>query len=186
MKSTWTSWATRRVALGLAVGVGATVLLAGCAVSPPGGKFVPIRPFDAQRYMGTWYEMARIDHGFQKGLVNARADYTLQSDGTVKVVNQGYHPEKQEQKRIEGVAKFVGEPTVAALKVSFFGPFYGGYNVVALDEGYQTALVVGESADYFWLLTRNPDMPEAEVNQWLQKAQALGVDLGKVIRTRKR
>lgn len=186
MKSSLTSVTTRRLALGLAVGVGAALLVAGCAVKPPGGKLVPVSPFDAKRYMGTWYEMARIDHRFQKGLVNSRADYTLQSDGTVKVVNQGYNPEKQEQKSVEGVAKFVGEPNVAALKVSFFGPFYGGYNVVALDESYQTALVVGEDASYFWLLARNPNLPEAEVDRLLQQAQSLGVDLSKVIRTRQR
>ena len=177
---------SRRAALGLTLALSASVLAVGCAVSPPGGRFQPVSPFDVERYMGTWHEIARIDHRFQRGLVNASAEYSLNADGTVKVVNRGFNPVKNEWKSVEGVGKFVGDRNVAALKVSFFGPFYGGYNVVALDPGYQTALVVGEDPSYFWLLARDRNLPEAQVEKLLQQAAAMGVDLGQVIRTQRR
>lgn len=183
MKPISFSPATRRLALGVSVALGAALLVAGCAVKPLRGNVQPVSPFDVKRYAGTWHEIARIDHRFQKGLVNASAEYSLNPDGSVKVVNRGYHPEKQEWKSVEGVAKFLGEPNVAALKVSFFGPFYSGYNVVALDPGYQVAIVVGEDLSYFWLLARDKHLPKAQVDALLQKAQVLGVDVGQVILT---
>lgn len=163
-----------------ALAVGTAVLATGCAVSVP-EQLEPVSNFDVNKYAGTWYEIARIDHRFEKGLINTTAQYTLQPDGSVKVVNKGYNPEKKAWKEVEGKAKFLGDPNVAALKVSFFGPFYGGYNVVALDTDYQTSLVIGQDMDYFWLLSRNKTMPREEVQQWLQKAQNIGVDLNKVI-----
>lgn len=162
------------------VAAGVAVLGAGCAVSVP-QNIQPVRNFDVNKYAGTWYEIARIDQRFQKGLINTSAKYSVNPDGTVKVINRGYNPEKKEWKEVEGKAKFVGEPNVGALKVSFFGPFYGGYNVVSLDEQYQNALVVGSDTDSFWLLSRSKTLPREQVQQLLQKAQSLGVDLNKVI-----
>lgn len=158
----------------------ATLLAAGCAVSVP-ANVQPVQNFDAAKYMGQWHEIARIDHRFQKGLTKAMANYTLNPDGTVKVINRGFNAQKNEWKSVEGTAKFLGDPKTAALKVSFFGPFYGGYNVVYLDPQYQTSLVVGENTDYFWLLSRTPDLPREQVQQLLQKAQSMGVDLNKVM-----
>lgn len=158
----------------------ATVLATGCAVKVP-ANIQPVQNFDAAKYMGQWYEIARIDQRFQKGLTKAQAHYTLNPDGTVKVVNRGFNAAKNEWKEVEGTAKFLGDPKTAALKVSFFGPFYGGYNVVALDPNYQTSLVIGEDTSYFWLLSRTPDLPKAQVQQLLQKAQSMGVDLNQVI-----
>lgn len=158
----------------------AAVLAAGCAVKVP-ANIQPVQNFDAAKYMGQWYEIARIDQRFQKGLTKAKAQYSLNDDGTVKVVNSGFNAEKNEWKSVEGKAKFVGDPQTAALKVSFFGPFYGGYNVVHLDPNYQTSLVIGESPDYFWLLSRTPDLTKEQVQALLQKAQSMGVDLNKVI-----
>ncbi|MGN1055148.1 MAG: lipocalin family protein [Comamonas sp.] len=160
-----------------------TVFAAGCAVSVP-ANIEPVQNFDAAKYMGQWYEIARIDQRFQKGLTKATANYALNSDGTVKVINRGFNAEKNEWKEVEGKAKFIGNPKTAALKVSFFGPFYGGYNVVYLDPAYQTSLVIGENTDYFWLLSRKPDLPKDQVQALLQKAQSLGVDLNKVIMAR--
>lgn len=161
----------------------ATVLAAGCAVKVP-ANIQPVQNFDAAKYMGQWHEIARIDHRFQKGLTKAEAHYTLNADGTVKVVNRGFNAEKNEWKEVEGTAKFLGDPKTAAMKVSFFGPFYGGYNVVHLDPNYQTSLVIGENTDYFWLLSRNPDLPKDQVQALLQKAQGMGVDLNKVMLSR--
>ncbi|MEF8690712.1 UNVERIFIED_CONTAM: lipocalin family protein, partial [Comamonas sp. A-3] len=98
----------------------------------------PVTGFDAKRYMGTWYELARIDHSFEKDLTQVSASYSLNDDGSVAVLNRGFDSVKQKWREAEGKARFLGSPDVGALKVSFFGPFYGGYNVVSLDEDYQT------------------------------------------------
>ena len=129
------------------------------------------------RYIGHWYEVARVDNTFERGLTQASATYTRNADNTVKVVNRGYDPVRKEWKEAEGVAQFVGEPTRAALKVSFFGPFYGGYNVVALDENYQWAMVVGSSKDYVWILSRTPTLPGHVQEHLLERAQAMGIDV---------
>lgn len=171
----------RHHVLGLAALLTGTALLAtGCAVKVP-TQLKPVGNFDVHKYAGTWYEIARIDHRFEKGLINTSAQYSLNPDGTVQVINKGYDPEKKAWKESQGKAKFLGDTKEAALKVSFFGPFYGGYNVVALDANYQTSMVIGQDMDYFWLLSRTKTMPKEEVQQWLQKAQSIGVDLNKVI-----
>lgn len=172
----------RRALLRVALAASAAAVLAsGCAVKVP-ANIQPVQNFDAAQYMGQWYEIARIDQRFQKGLTKASAQYSLNPDGTVKVVNKGYNAEKKEWKEVEGKAKFIGEPTVGALKVSFFGPFYGGYNVVHLEPNYQASLVIGGDTDSFWLLSRTPTMPPEKVQELLQKAQGMGVDVSKVIR----
>ena len=160
----------------VAAGVAA---LYGCAVSVPKG-LQPVTGFDAKRYMGTWYELARIEHSFEKGLTQVSAQYSLNDDGTVAVVNRGYDASKKEWRQANGKARFLGDPSIAALKVSFFGPFYGGYNVVSLDDQYQTSLVIGNSLDYFWLLSRSKSIPEQQFRRLLEKAQSLGVDLSQV------
>jgi apolipoprotein D and lipocalin family protein len=170
-KSTWFLMA--------AVVAGAS-LVSGCAVSVP-RNVQPVTSFDVQRYAGTWYELARIDHRFEKGLINTSAHYSLNPDGTVKVVNRGFNPEKKAWKEATGKARFLGDPRTAALKVSFFGPFYGGYNVVHLSEDYKTALVIGQDLDYFWLLSREKTLPPAQKQALLREAARLGVDLNKVI-----
>ena len=169
-----------RFAAFAAVAAGTGVVLAGCAVTVPSGVR-PVGGFDAKRYMGDWYELARIDNRFEKGLTKASANYSLNADGTVKVINRGYDAAKDEWRQVEGTARFLQESNVAALKVSFFGPFYGGYNVVSLDDDYQTALVVGGNSDYFWLLSRRKQIPKEELKALLDKAQGLGVDLSRVI-----
>ena len=171
---------SRRRVLFTALSMVASAGLAGCAVSVP-AHIQPISGFDAAKYAGTWYEIARIEQWFEKDLIQTSAQYTLQSNGSLQVINRGFHPEQQEWKESVGTARFLGDSRVAALKVSFFGPFYGGYNVVSLDADYQVALVVGHSTDYFWLLSRKQHLPQAEIYQLLQKAQAMGVDLNKVL-----
>lgn len=164
-----------------ALALGAVLLTAGCAVSVP-PTVRPVSPFDIQRYAGTWHELARIDHVFEKGLVQTSAHYTLNADGTVRVVNRGFDPAANKWKEAVGKAKFLGDPSVAALKVSFFGPFYGGYNVVSLTDDYQTAMVIGDSLEYFWILSRATSIDEAQMQTLLRQAQRMGVDLDQVIR----
>lgn len=160
--------------------VAAALFVSGCAVRVP-DNLQPVTNFDVARYAGTWYELARIDHRFEKGLIQTSAQYSLNPDGTVKVVNRGFNPAKNEWKEATGTARFLGDPRTAALKVSFFGPFYGGYNVVRLSDDYQTALVIGNTRDYFWLLSRQKTLPAAQKQALLAEAARLGVDLNRVI-----
>ena len=156
------------------------VLLAGCVGKPDNVK--PVDKFDSARYLGKWYEIARMDHSFERGLTNVTAEYSMRDDGGIKVVNRGYNPAKKEGKDAEGKAKFVGAPTVGYLKVSFFGPFYGSYVVFDLDrENYSYSLVSGPDKDYMWLLSRTPTMDAATKKRLLDKAQALGFDTSKLI-----
>lgn len=167
------------LALAGAAAVVTLLALSACATRPPAGV-QPVGNFDVQRYAGHWIELARIDQRFEKGLVQTSADYTPNADGTVAVVNRGYDPKKKEWRSVQGKARFLGDPETAALKVSFFGPFYGGYNVVALDPNYQWAMVMGSDTDALWILSRTPALPPGVRNRLLAQARAWGVDLDKV------
>ncbi|MCD7976572.1 MAG: lipocalin family protein [Tannerellaceae bacterium] len=127
--------------------------------------------------------MARLDFHFEKNIINATAEYSLNEDGSIKVVNRGYDIKKQEMKESVGKAKFVDSPEEGKLKVSFFGPFYAGYNVVAIDPYYKYALVAGKNHDYLWILSRETTMPENVKHEYLQKARELGYDTSKLLWT---
>ena len=161
--------------------VAASFLLVACsAPTPPSGVTV-VSPFNPQRYLGTWYEIARFDHHFESGLEKVTATYSLRDDGGLDVVNKGYNPDRGMWQKTDGVAYFTGEPTRAALKVSFFGPFYGGYNVIALDKDYRYALVCGPDRDYLWLLARAPKIPPEGKQQMLDIATRQGFDVSKLL-----
>jgi len=148
--------------------------LGGCAVAPPAGV-TPITGFELNRYLGPWYEIARLDHSFERGLSNVSATYGRREDGGVQVMNRGYDDRQGIWKEAEGRAYFLGEPTVGSLKVSFFGPFYGGYHLIALDQDqYAWAMISGPSRDYLWILARTRQLPLAVLEQLLQQARALG------------
>jgi apolipoprotein D and lipocalin family protein len=153
--------------------------LNACATIPKGA--VAVKPFDKNRYLGKWYEIARFDFRFERNLNNTTATYSLNSNGTIKVVNRGFNYVKNKWKQAEGKAKFVGASDLAMLKVSFFGPFYGGYNVIALDDDYQYALIAGSSLDYLWLLSRTTSMPDSVKNEFLRKAEAIGFNTQNLI-----
>lgn len=150
----------------------AALLLAGCTGVPQGIQ--PVRGFEVERYLGTWYEIARLDHAFERGLSDISATYTRRGDGGIAVLNRGWDIEKRVWREARGRAYFLDSPEVASLKVSFFGPFYGGYHVFALDPNYQWALVCGPSRDYLWILARTPDLPEALLLELLDKARRAG------------
>jgi len=159
----------------LAVAAGSCVLLlAGCHYTPEGVQ--PVHGFDVNRYMGRWYEIARLDHSFETGLEQVTATYSLQADGTVQVVNRGFDPRKNQWQEARGRAQFVGAQDVGALKVSFFGPFYAGYNVVDIDPEYSNVLIVGPNRSYLWILSREPAPPAAVVERLKHKAAELGWD----------
>jgi apolipoprotein D and lipocalin family protein len=143
--------------------------LAGCAGAPEGVTVVD--DFELDRYLGTWYEIARLDHRFERGLSNVTATYSMRDDGGVRVLNRGFNTDEGEWEEAEGKAYFVGDPTVGQLKVSFFGPFYGGYNIMELDKsGYQYALVAGPDRGYLWLLARSPDIDKQVIERLVSVA----------------
>ncbi|MGL4206593.1 MAG: lipocalin family protein [Aeromonadaceae bacterium] len=147
-------------------------LMLGCTGTPTG--LTPVHDFDLNRYLGHWYEVARLDHSFERGLSQVTATYSLNPDGSVKVINRGYDADKQEWKEAQGKAWFVSSPNIGHLKVSFFGPFYGGYNILILDQAYQYALVSGPDRDYLWILSRSPQLPEATYLNLVAQAKQLG------------
>ena len=149
-------------------------ILASCATIPKGATAV--QPFNQEKYLGKWYEIARMDFKFEKNLNNTTATYSLNQNGTIKVENRGYNYVTEKWQESTGKAKFVSNPEVANLKVSFFGPFYAGYNVVAIDPNYQYALVVGKSLDYMWILSRETTIPETVKLEYLNKAKDLGFE----------
>jgi apolipoprotein D and lipocalin family protein len=159
----------------------ATLLLGGCIALPEGIE--PVVDFKLQNYLGTWYEIARLDHSFERGLEQVTATYSLQEDGGVSVVNRGFKREAGEWKEATGRAYFVGEPSVGRLKVSFFGPFYGGYNIIALDhENYQWAMICGPSRKYLWILARQPQISEDIITKLLDQAKSANFPLEGLIR----
>jgi apolipoprotein D and lipocalin family protein len=158
----------------------AALLLAGCTDIPEGVTVV--RGFELDRYLGTWYEIARLDHSFERGLNNVTATYSMREDGGVRVLNRGYNPARQKWKEAEGKAYFIDQPDVGRLKVSFFGPFYGGYNIIELDkEQYSYVLLCGPDRDYLWILARSPSLPRATVERLVQRAGQLGFQTDQLI-----
>lgn len=150
------------------------VMLSACSTAPPEGVR-PVTPFDINRYLGQWYEIARLDHSFERGLSDVSATYALREDGSVKVINRGYDLKRQDWKEAVGRALFIGDPGTGSLKVSFFGPFYGGYHVIALDQqDYRWSLVAGPNRDYLWILARDKVLPADVREQLLAKAKAAG------------
>ena len=143
-----------------------------------------VKPFDENRYLGRWYEIARMDFKFERNLNNVTANYSLRKDGKIKVVNRGYDYTKKEWKEAVGKAKLCGAPDEAILKVSFFGPFYSGYNVIALDNDYKYALVAGKNLSYLWILSREKTVPDDVRQNYLKVAQGLGYNTSALIWTK--
>lgn len=154
--------------------------LTGCTGKPDNIK--PVDNFQSDKYLGKWYEIARIDHRFEKGLSKVSAEYSLKDGGGIKVLNRGYSAKDNKWSESVGKAYFVGSDNQAYLKVSFFGPFYGSYIVFELDqENYQYALVSGPDKSYFWLLSRTPTMNPELQKSLIDKAVSLGFDRTKII-----
>jgi apolipoprotein D and lipocalin family protein len=164
---------------GLALGL-LIALAAGCTGIPKGVEAVT--QFDPDRYLGTWYEIARLEHHFERGLEDVSATYTRRDDGGITVRNRGYDPKRQEWREAIGRAYPLGDPSIASLKVSFFGPFYAGYHVIALDEDeYSEALVSGNSRKYLWILARSRVLPEERRLLLVEAARRSGYDVDELI-----
>lgn len=159
----------KRLSLLLALCLG----LVGCYEPPEG--LTPVKGFDVQRYLGRWYEIARLDHRFERGLSRVTATYSLNTDGSLRVLNRGLDATRNAWEEAEGRAEFTGPATTGSLKVSFFRPIYAGYHVLYVDPDYRTALVSGPDRDYFWILSRTPSLPAATRASLVKRAKAMGI-----------
>lgn len=158
------------------------LILTACTGIPEGIK--PVEQFDVSRYLGKWYEIARLDHRFERGLTAINAEYSLRADGGLKVLNSGYNIKTGERDQAEGKAYFLGKPDIGSLKVSFFGPFYGGYHIIELDKlDYQYAMITGPDRDYLWILARTPTLDKAILQRLIARAKSLGFAVDKLIFT---
>ncbi|WP_330147221.1 lipocalin family protein [Shewanella oncorhynchi] len=155
-------------------------LLSGCLGMP---KLVqPVNDFELNKYLGKWYEIARLDHSFERGLSQVSAEYSLKEDGGVRVINRGFSAAKNEWKEAEGKAYFVNGDSEGYLKVSFFGPFYGSYVVFELDhKNYQYAFISGPDTDYLWLLAKTPTVPPEVLQKFVEMSKARGFDTDSLI-----
>lgn len=157
------------------------LLFSGCSGGFP-KNVTPIQQFDVKRYLGTWYEIARLDHSFERGLEQVTAEYSLLDDGKIQVVNKGYSPAKDAWKQASGKAFLAGRTDEGFLKVSFFGPFYSSYVIFDLDtKNYQYAYVSGPNHSYLWLLSRTPKVDEATMAHFVKTAKAKGFDTDSLI-----
>lgn len=156
-------------------------VLAGWLVAACGGRLTVdnsvVGELDLNRYLGEWYEIARFDHRFERGVDFCKANYTLREDGKVGVLNTGIKDGKT--KEAKGRAKLTDSP--ALLRVSFFGPFYADYRVMLLDSAYQYALIGSGSDDYLWILARTPRISDDVKHIILEEAKRRGYDTEKLI-----
>lgn len=158
----------------------AALLVTGCVGMPPSVR--PVTDFELNRYLGKWYEIARLDHPFERGLSQVTAEYALREDGGVQVTNRGFAEAKKGWQEARGKAYFVGDPSEAHLKVSFFGPFYGSYVVFHLDrENYQYAFVSGPTTEYLWLLARTPSVTPDVLEKFVEMAKARGFETEELV-----
>ena len=155
-----------------------TICLSACASEMPAGIQV-VDGVNAQQYLGTWYEIARLDHSFERNLDQVTATYSLREDGGIKVLNRGFNTQKKEWSDAEGKAYFT-EPVnkdgtyMGKLKVSFFGPFYGPYHIIALDKTQYNYVMVTSGKDYLWILSRTPQLTYPIKQELMSQAKALG------------
>lgn len=155
------------------------ILFAGCSMKMP-QAVKPVDKFELSNYLGTWYEIARLDHSFERGLEQISATYTLRGDGGVKVLNRGYNVEKGEWKEAVGKAYFVKSPDTGFLKVSFFGPFYGSY--IVMDTDYKTyTMISGPDKSYFWILSRTKSLDKKVFERLISQAKSAGFDTDALI-----
>lgn len=158
----------------------ALVMVSAAGYALPDGAHA-IQQLDKERYLGKWYEIARLDFVFEKGLLNTSAEYSLTEKGSIKVVNRGFDPKHNKWKKAEGTARFRSGNENGELEVSFFWPFYAEYNVIAIDSDYRYALVVGKSVKYMWILSRERTLPENIKNEYVSIARSIGINTEKLV-----
>ncbi|MCS3868737.1 apolipoprotein D and lipocalin family protein [Chryseobacterium ginsenosidimutans] len=170
----------QKIAIPVSLGVLGLIILNSFSVGIPKGA-IAVQHFNAEKYLGKWYEIARFDYKFEKNMDNVTATYSQNPNGTIRVDNKGYNYIKKEWKESIGEAKFVNEKTEARLKVSFFKPIWAGYNVIDIDDDYHYALVAGSSLKYLWILSRTKEIPESIRQRFLEKAKKIGYNTHELI-----
>lgn len=163
-----------------AVAIGAVAILNSCKTGIPDGAEA-VQNLDAKKYLGKWYEIARFDYIFEKGLDHCTAEYSENPDGSIKVVNRGLKIKSNQWKESVGEARFIGNKSVGRLKVSFFKPIWAGYNILSVDDDYKYALVAGDNLKYLWILSRETSIPADVKEKYLNIASNLGYDIDKLI-----
>ncbi len=159
--------------------------LAGCLGTPENVE--PVKTFQLKQYLGTWYEIARLDHSFERGLEQVSATYSLRKDGGVRILNKGFSIQENEWREAEGKAYFVQAQITGHLKVSFFGPFYSSYVIFELDQpDYQYAFVSGYNSSYLWLLARTPQVSNTLKSDFVSKARELGFNVDELVFVRQK
>lgn len=154
--------------------------VSACTGLPEG--VTPVGNFNVKQYLGKWYEIARLDHSFERGMDKVTAEYSLREDGGIKVVNRGFSTDSNKWEEAVGKAYFVEDENKGHLKVSFFGPFYGSYVVFEMGkEDYQYAFVSGPNTSYLWLLSRTPTVSEEVVTRFIERSKSLGFDTDTLI-----
>jgi apolipoprotein D and lipocalin family protein len=166
------------------IAVAAAAGAAGIAYALWPKKKVPagaiVDPFDKERYLGKWNEVARLPNLIEKDLRDLTEEYSLNEDGTIKVVTRAFNPVKNKAVEATGTIKFRGPETRGQLEVAYFLPIYLEYNILDIDEHYQYALVSGSGMGYLWLLSRESSMPEEMKQRFLQKAMGLGFEISQL------
>ena len=163
----------KKLIIPVSLGILGAVLLSSCSIGLPKGA-TAVQNFKSDQYLGKWYEIARYDYRFEKNMDQVTATYSMKENGNIKVENRGYDYVKNKWKGSEGEAKFVKDPSIAEMKVSFFKPIWASYNVIDIDEDYKYALVVGNNTDYLWILSREKTIPDSYKERFLSKAKSLG------------
>ncbi len=164
----------------VSLGIAGILIYSSCGVRIPRGAQA-VSDFDLEKYLGKWYEIARLDHRFEKHMEQNTAEYALKENGTIKVYNKGYDILKQEWRSVTGEARPAGEPAAGRLKVSFFKPFWSAYNIIDIDDNYRYTLVAGKNLKYLWILSRDTTIPDNFKDRFLKKAKQLGYDTDALI-----
>ena len=154
------------------------MFLFSCSQNKINQDFI-INNFDINKYLGTWYEIARIDNWFEKNLINVKAEYSL-NENKLNIINSGYDTKSNKEKTINGVGYLVRD-NYGQLKISFFRPFYSEYNIIILDKDYNYAVVAGNNYNYLWILTRNKSISNKLYDNLKQKISNMGFDVNKLI-----
>lgn len=172
-----------KIVIPVSLGILGLMIFNSCSVKIPDGA-VAVKNFEKEKYLGKWYEIARLDFKWEKNMEQVTAEYSLKDNGHIKVDNKGYNFVKKEWKQSIGEARFVDDEKTARLKVSFFKPFWAGYNVIELAGDYKYALVVGNDLDNMWILSREKTIPEDIKQRFLQEAKRLGYKTENLIWTK--
>lgn len=166
--------------------LGSALLAAGAVVLWNTRRTIPkravaVNPFNLDRFLGRWHEIARLDYRYERTIRNTTIDYSQNEDGTLRVVNRGYDYSKRKRIYTAGKAWFTGANDVAKMKLSYFKGLSFGYNVIGVDPEYKYALVVGENLHRLWLLSRETTIPESVRHAFLHKARMIGFDISKLV-----